>query len=84
MTLESLWLMAQGRRSEWRMMLLLQAGAIDRLFSGQSLSDSQIEQFLRTGSGGTAAVEPVEPKHPLVDELVAKALATGRIIVESS
>lgn len=75
--------MAQGRREEWRMMLLLQAGAIGRLFEDDSLTETQLEQFIRTGSAGASAkAEGKEPRNPLADELVAQYLTTGKLIVE--
>lgn len=73
-----LWWMAEGRREEQRRMLLGQAWAVGRLFGGQT-SPVDVERFVRTGLHADAAGK--EPKHPLVDDIVAEVLRTGKLIV---
>lgn len=65
------------------MMLLLQAGVIGQLFGSQSMDERQLDQFIRTGNAdGVVAEKPREPHHPLVDEIIARTLATGKLVVE--
>jgi hypothetical protein len=80
MTLRQLWLMAAGRREEWRKIVIGQAWAIGSLF-GEPASTDELAQFIRTGCPGDSAVA-VEPKNHLVDEKVAEFLRTGKLIVE--
>jgi len=78
LTLRELWSMAEGRREEQRRMLLAQAWAVGGLFGGKN-SVVDVDYFVRTGLYADGGAK--EPKHPLVDDLVAEILRTGKLIV---
>lgn len=75
MTLRQLWWMATGRLENQRGLLLSHGWVIGLLFGDASVSEAEIDSFLRFGIAASQA----EPRSAAVDEKAAEILRTGKV-----